>query len=139
MRVLGLDPGGTTGWAVIDVKDKIPTLAHMGECRDDSLLELDEFFASSNVIVCESFQVRPGVNFVGDDMVAPRVIGAATTLAKIHGKRFVLQSPSLKPVAYGLSGRKYTKGRKGMHVQDAIAHAMYFLVKSGLSRPLNKK
>jgi hypothetical protein len=139
VRVLGLDPGGTTGYAVIDVTKKVPKLVAVGECRDDTLLELEEWFASASVIVCESFIVRPGVNFVGDNMVAPRVIGAATTLAKIHEKRFVLQSPSVKPVAYGLSGQKYVKKKPGMHRQDAIAHAMYYLVGNGLSAPLSKK
>lgn len=135
MKVLGLDPGKTTGVALIEIFNKRikPPLAYL-ECRDETLLEIEHLFAEADFIVVEDFKTRPGKARQGafdwDQMIAPQVIGAAKALAKRYKKDLILQQPSLKPVAYGLSNQKYYPGKKGMHRQDALAHAVFYSVRS---------
>jgi hypothetical protein len=143
VKILGLDPGKTTGVAFIEIIDKKVKLQYINETKDVTLLELVEFFKDADVLVCEDFLVRPQKAHKGafdwDNMVAPRVIGAATSLAKQYESEYVLQSPSIKPVGYGWSGMSYVKGKKGMHMQDALCHAVYYAVKKKLAFPLSKK
>lgn len=143
MKILCLDPGKTTGVAVLQVHEKTPQLIFFSEETDVTLLSIEELFLGCDVVVCEEFLVRPAKARKGafdwQDMVAPRVIGAATTLAKKYEKIFVTQSPSVKPIGYGFANLKYVKGKKGVHIQDAVAHGMYWAVKSGKCNPVSKK
>ena len=133
-KVLGLDPGKTTGVALILIENQVikPPL-YFGECKDTTLLEIGELFLAADVVVIEDFKTRPKKARQGafdwDDMVAPQVIGAAKVLAAQYKTPWVLQQPALKPVAYGLANQKYIAGKKGQHRQDALAHAVYYSVK----------
>jgi hypothetical protein len=135
MKILGLDPGKTTGLALIELDGRrIKPPEAYGECKDETLLEIEHLFIEADVIVVEDFKTRPNDArrgaFDWDQMIAPQVIGAAKALAKRHSKLFVLQQASLKPVAYGLSNQKYVPGKKGMHRQDALAHAVFYSVQT---------
>ena len=143
MKILCLDPGQTTGVAVLQVVDKVPSPTYLGEVKDPTLLEIEGLFVGCDVVVCENFLVRPAKARKGafdwQDMVAPRVIGAVTTLASMHNKELILQEPSIKPMGYGFANLRYVKGKKGVHIQDAVAHGMYYAVRRGLCNPVNKK
>lgn len=142
MIALGLDPGKTTGVALIEVIEKRPTILDIQETKDVTLLAIKHLFEKCDVVVCEDFLVRPHKAKAGafdwNDMVAPRVIGAATLLAQMFEKKFVLQQPAIKPVGYGFSNQTYKKGKQGMHIQDAVAHAVFYLVKNHLAVPVSK-
>lgn len=132
--ILGLDPGKTTGWAIIRVgEDRKVELGLIGETKDMALLEIEPRFDEADVIVYENFLVRPKNAMKGDfnydPMFAPQVIGAIKTLAALKKKDLQKQEPAIKPVGYGFAGLQYTRGKKGMHVQDAIAHAWFYAVK----------
>lgn len=139
--ILALDPGKNTGWGMIRVADgrTLPT-GQLGVCLDQTLLELEPQFVEADLIVCESFEVRPKLARAGafdwDPMETPQVIGAMKALAKRLNKKVVMQSPSVKPVGYGYCGMVYVKGKKGMHMQDALAHAVYYAVKTLKANPL---
>jgi hypothetical protein len=139
MKVLGLDPGGTTGWASVEAQKKRLAVLRMGTSRDATLADLDELFKEADVIVVEDFKVRPKMAVQGkfnwNSMDTTRIIGAAQTLARIHKKKFVLQQPAVKPMGYGYAGLKYVPGKKGTHAQDAIAHACFFLVTKHYASP----
>jgi len=140
--ILGLDPGKTTGVAMIQViENRIKPPLYYAECKDETLLDIEELFDKADFIVVEDFKTRPGKARQGafdwDQMIAPQVIGAAKSLAKRYGKVVVLQQPALKPVAYGLSNQKYVPGKKGMHCQDALAHAVFYSVKYLSALPLS--
>jgi hypothetical protein len=140
MLILGIDPGGTTGLALIAVNEKVPTVQWMGTSNDETLLDSKHLFEQADFIVAEDWRTRPGKAMTGgfnqDRMVAPRVIGASRTLAGLLQKPFSLQPASIKPVGYGWSNQKYQKGKKGMHIQDAVAHAVYFGVQNGHCFPV---
>lgn len=143
LTVLCLDPGKTTGVAVLQINEKTPRIIFFDEEKDETLLSIEQLFVDCDIVVCEEFLVRPGKARQGafdwQDMVAPRVIGSATTLAARYKKKFILQSPSIKPIGYGFANLKYVKGKKGQHINDAVAHGMYYLVRSGIGNPVSKK
>lgn len=140
MRILGIDPGHTTGFCVLTIDKKIPKLSKVGECKDPTLEELEDEFKLCDVVVMEDFLIDPRKSQAGafdrSRMVTIQVIGSAKTLARINQKKVVLQLNNVKPPGYGFANLKYRKGAKGVHIQDAIAHSMYYAVKSGLCLPL---
>lgn len=133
--LLGIDPGKTTGWAQATLGDdrEIKPI-NFGDSTDPTGLELLEMIKESDHIIVESFLIDPRYARSGafdyDDMIAPQVIGAIKTLAAQVGKGIVMQPSSVKPVGYGFLGKKYKKGKKGMHRWDALAHIYYFAVKN---------
>ncbi len=136
VKILGIDPGGTTGWARLEydpvTKKILP--GQVGETKDTTALEIFELIKWADIVVMEDFKVRPDEarkgSFDYNSMIAPQVIGSINTLCQIASKTVVLQQPAVKPVAYGFANRKYVKGAKGQHRWDAQAHGVYYLVKS---------
>ncbi len=141
--VLGIDPGKTTGLGLIEVLAPSIKLKTMRESKDETAADYLDLLREADVIVVENFQVRPDKartgSFDWNDMIAPQVIGAIRAVSASLGKTIVLQPPSIKPVGYGWSNQRYVKGKKGMHQQDALAHAVYYAVKNLKALPLKKK
>lgn len=133
--MIGFDPGKSTGVAIICVEDRKITPKHIGVIRDSPkfMTEVSLLLDGVTHVVVEDFRVRPGEarrgTFDWDGMIAPVVIGRLQALCEAKNLPFELQQPALKPVGYGLSNQKYRAGAKGMHSQDALAHAVYFAVK----------
>ena len=140
MKILGVDPGKTTGLALIEIVDRVPHIRWMDESRDVTGLDYKDKIQLVDVVVMENFLVRPNKAkrgaFDWSDMVAPRVIGAVTSLAAQFDTKLVIQEPSIKPVGYGYSNLNYVKGKQGQHVSDAVAHAVYYGVKQRLCLPV---
>jgi len=133
IRILGVDPGKTTGLALIEVENKRMKLLETRASKDSLALDWLELLQAADLLAVESFQLRPNEARTGtfdwSNMIAPQVIGSIQTLAKMNGKEVVMQSPSTKPMGYAWSGQKYVAKKKGMHQQDALAHATYYAVK----------
>lgn len=140
MKILGIDPGHTTGYCVLEINNKTPKIIRAKECKDPTLEELEDLFRECDIIVCEDFLVDPSKSRVGSfdrsPMLTIQVIGAVKLLARLNGKEVVLQQNNIKPVGYGLANLKYVKKKAGVHIQDSIAHAMYYAVKQKLCSPL---
>lgn len=139
MKILGVDPGKHSGVAMLEIKNKRAKLTeayvelNVGSEKFRSLIE------QATYVVVEDFKVRPGKARQGafdwDQMETPKIIGKIELLADELGKKIILQQPSVKPVGYGYAGMKYVPGKSGMHVFDAAAHALFYLVKNDLSLP----
>lgn len=129
MRILGIDPGGTTGWAILE--DDQPV--EIGTVKSpDFYKQMPEILAKNiDVCVTEDFIIRPEWGNRWKKTDTPKMIGAIRLICEEMNLRFVLQQPSIKPVGYGWAGMVYVKGKKGTHIQDAIAHARYFYGKEG--------
>lgn len=142
-KLLGIDPGKTTGWGLIRVDEnrKIHVL-QFGQTRDPTLLEIQDYLSDADLIVYEGWLTRPGDarkgSFDYDPMITPQVIGALKLQSQLLGKQVVEQSPSIKPPGYGFLGRKYVKGKKGQHQWDALAHAVYYAVKHLQAKPVGR-
>jgi hypothetical protein len=141
IKILGLDPGKSTGWGMITVENRKIQLGLFGVTKDMTLREIDQHFREADVVVYEGFWINPKMaakgDFNWDQMPAPQVIGVILRVcAEMEISRVEKQSSSVKPAAYGFAGMKYRKGMNGMHAQDAIAHACYYAVKKLLARPV---
>lgn len=137
MKILGIDPGGTTGVGIIQMgEDKrlLPTYIGQLTKKDDKTKRLRDLILSVEVIVVENFLVRPGKAAQGafdwNSMDTSKEIGKIQTLCELEGKKCVLQEPSVKPVGYGWANMKYVPGKKGTHDKDALAHAVFYAVKN---------
>ena len=139
MKILGLDPGKTTGWALIEIKNKKIVPINKGHDKDMSMIGQAEYIKEADLVVIEDFLVDPKFAKRGafnyNDMPAPQVIGSIKTLCQLTRTPWEMQSPSVKPVGYGFLGKTYKKGAKDMHSWDALAHVVYYVVKKRLAVP----
>jgi len=139
VNILGIDPGRTTGLAVLIIENKKATLDAAWTSDDLTAIEYNDFLKAADIIVVEDFKVRPGKakagSFDWSQMETPKIIGSIQTLAALIGKSVVLQQPTIKPMGYGFAHMIYVKGKPGTHIQDAAAHAMYYAVKHSLCSP----
>lgn len=136
-KILGIDPGVTTGYALIELHENprsiIPTTI-FGNTKDMTLVDIKDIIESADYIVYEGWRTfkkhaQTGrLNF--QTVPAEQVIGSLKTLLRLQKKTVEVQEnlSGLKPVGYGYANMKYTPGKKGMHWQDALAHAVYFAV-----------
>ena len=136
---LGIDPGGTTGLALVSVTDKKPTLVEVLASKDLTTIEYQWLLKKADLIITENFRLRPknarDGSFDWSDMETPKIIGKLEMWAQLNDKTLVKQEPSIKPMGYGYCQMKYVKGKKGLHIQDAAAHAMFYLVTKNLALP----
>ena len=130
MKVIGIDPGGTTGWSVIEDNE----LKTAGQVKAEHFMHwLSNLPTDFDTMVVEDYKIRPD-QLVGNYQhtwssgQTLRFIGALHFWAYNNGINFVLQQPAIKPVAAGWTGLEYTKGKKDMHHVDASLHAAYYLV-----------
>jgi hypothetical protein len=143
VKIFAIDPGKTTGWANIEVKDKEIQLGIFGITKDTTLVELIPNIKEADVVIYEAWLTRPkhlqrGA-FDWDPMITPQVIGSLLTLCKALERPVpVRQQPSIKPVGYAFAGMKYVPGKQGTHWQDALAHAVFYAVKKLGALPVRK-
>lgn len=140
MNILGIDPGRTTGLAVLLIdENKKARLNKAWTSLDVTAVEYYDYIKAADIIIVEDFKVRPNKakkgSFDWSPMETPKIIGSIQTLAALIEKEVVLQQPTVKPMGYGFAHLKYIKGKPGTHIQDAAAHAMYYAVKHKLALP----
>ena len=144
MRVLGIDPGKTTGYASITIDENHNiSLGEFGQCKDMTLLDIEEEFQKADVIVYEGYWIRPDMAMRGDfnwqGAPALETIGAVMSLAKRFQKTTVKQQPAQRVPGYAFAGMTYVKGKKGLHWQDALAHACFYAVSKLRAIPVPQK
>jgi hypothetical protein len=141
MMILGIDPGKNTGWALIRLEGrKITPTGQQGVDKNESIITIQKVISEVDLVVIEDFLIRPDKarkgNFDYNNMVAPRVIGKVELLCELTQTQLEKQPASVKPPAYGFANLKYVPGKKGMHWQDAYAHAVYYCVRNLDALPL---
>ncbi len=140
MKILGIDPGHTTGLAMIELIDGKLSPIVWEESKDTTTEDYFYLLEQADVIVLEDWKTRPNKAKKGafdwDPMITVRIIGALELQARKLKIPLVLQQASDKPVGYGLSNQVYKPGKKGMHKQDALAHAVFYAVKHQKALPL---
>ena len=132
-RILAVDPGATTGWAQFSSYEEKPI--RVGEVRKEVIYGwLEEFKGAVDIWVVEDYIIRPpkaqkGFEHFWDKGHTLRLIGSMEYRAYIDNCKFILQQPSIKPMAYKMMGQEYKKGKQKMHIPDAIAHGVHFIRK----------
>ena len=132
MKVMAIDPGGTTGFALFN-GELIPEA--VGEVKQDDLFDWLSSYKDVDIWVVEDYFVRPGKGKNGYQHQwnrgdTFRIIGAIHFHAFLTRSEFQLQQPSQKVMGYKLMGKEYVKGKKDMHMFDAIAHGHVYLSKN---------
>ena len=123
MRIAAIDPGGTSGLAVIDTPiDVVLTMQHrdlMRVMEEVVKLEPDE-------LVVEKFVVYPeAARLMGWSRTPAELVGIIKSMAEQFGIPVVEQAPSQKHGAFKLLKPLGLWKPKMGHAMDALAHAVY--------------
>lgn len=129
--MLSLDPGGTTGVAIIEYGTESYVVVKTLQIRnglqgflDFHWDELEDW--EFDEIVCESFDLREGV--YGADLSPVYIIGALEALYPKAVNKIIYQKPSQKALCGDDRLRKlglYESGRP--HANDACRHGIIYL------------
>lgn len=135
MRVIALDPGGTTGWATYtEYTDREPewACAHIGP--EEHHVDLYEFLeiqhCRNTTVVCESFEFRQNRQRDNINLMSREYIGIVKLFGKQRNVPVVFQTAGLakgfvtdeKLKKMGL----WAPGHK--HAMDARRHLVYYMV-----------
>lgn len=129
-RILAIDPGLTTGFAIFDQQSPMEGFAWQAKLDHVEFVdELNEQWP--NIIVCESFvhTHRTGVDYTPVEM-----IGLVKWHAQKRGILLVLQTPAYGKAFFSDDKLKKIHAYKaGMpHAMDALRHLHQFMMKQGL-------
>ena len=133
-RVLAIDPGETTGYALFDGVD----LDRLGQVStghvDTSVIPLRKLFENvePDIVVVEEYRVYAwrAKQHSWSSLHTPRLIGCIETLCEIHRKPIAMQGAGI--VKQFVTNDKlkdwgfYIKGQP--HARDATRHACYFII-----------
>lgn len=132
---LALDPGGTTGYAIIEHDEYDFEVIESGQidCGLDGFIEAwtNSAFGLPEYVVCESFTLREGI--YGADLSPVYIIGALEALVVADNGRdepidIHYQEPKLKPLCDDERLKKLGLHKKGMpHRNDAVRHGIIHL------------
>lgn len=130
MRILALDPGGTTGWTSYDDDGgKVPAWGWGQLEEEDHHVQLYDLLdrQQPDVVVCERFTYRPHLPHAV--LISRDYIGVATLWCKQNGVEIVMQMPAH---AKGLWDDKKLKAVNlyqvnKRHANDATRHLLYYL------------
>ena len=129
MKLLSLDPGGTTGYAIVDYTDSDFKVETSGQIKGGlkGFIEWDSEQYDADLldlIVCESFALREGI--YGADLSPVYIIGALEALYQDNKK--VYQEPKLKPLCDDARLKRMGLFEPGKpHRNDAVRHAVIYL------------
>jgi hypothetical protein len=139
VKVVGFDPGGTTGWVAM-VADPShlgtrPVLVASGQFPKWSKVSAI-IKPGIDVVVCESFGLfgHKAMSLIGDEMIASQVIGVIKARCEELGIEYVPQIPGEKVFfmdrrlrEYGYVPERVTSMHNDRHCMDAIRHVLFYL------------
>lgn len=146
MRLLGVDPGPHTGWAIVDFTPEkefklISTGIEKTYRKGLEFLQITQWGGNEiDKIICEDYIINPkvyGHSHQGDRGDTLRLIGALEYIALVSGIEIVLQMPTIKPAGYGFLNKTYVRGKRDMHGFDALAHLAFYLVTRKGMKPIS--
>lgn len=148
MRVLAVDPGGTTGWAFRDDRGEVRWGQVPGGLEGfvDTMTFGSDFEASSvfepvhyntpTVLVIERYTIQERTTKFSRQMDAPEIIGHLKGLARKLDIEVVMQQPAqAKRLFTDDRLRQFGWWAKGEeHARDALRHLGYYLATKRLIR-----
>lgn len=125
MKIMGVDPGKTVGFCILET----PTTVFIrDQLHYENLDILQDLVPTIDLIVIESFTIAPDKLSTGDQVYAAEVIGKVEEWAKVNGVKVKRQPPMKKKFVNDLM-MMYLKvpliAHRG-HELDAIKHALYY-------------
>jgi hypothetical protein len=153
--VIGFDPGGTTGWCVVEYRPDAPhcppIILASGQCETWKIVPyLFETYEKSKpewgqpICIAEDFRLRKkeGPSLVGDQFIACKVIGVIEYVAERADVPVVLRPAANKAFFESVEVEQSRKRlltlpylpedylkhtHKWRHVLDAINHTLHYL------------
>jgi rhodanese-related sulfurtransferase len=139
VRVVALDPGGTTGWSRWSDNGGIswgqigPRAHHLDlEKFLHQSLYVDDYVGNKLVVVCESFQNRANA---AAELVSLEYIGVVRLFSQKTNTRLIMQDPGNMKEWCKHDGEKYAKLKANgwyvsgqPHATDANGHMLKYLV-----------
>ena len=129
-RMLAIDPGATTGFALFDQQEPIRSHSWEKTCTHDELVQ-ELVDAWPNIIVCESFV---HTHKTGIDYTPVEYIGLIKWFASRRDVIYIEQTPSYGKGFFDNDKLKklgvYVAGLP--HSMDALRHLYQFMTKHGL-------
>lgn len=128
-RILAIDPGGTTGIAIISFSDDLAPVVSHYEQVPDGLAGFIKWYKNNwslgwDIIVCENFTLRQSVKF--PDLSPVYIIGALEALEP--NIEIIYQSPAQKHLCDDKRLKIMDMHKPGNgHANDAIRHAIIYL------------
>lgn len=134
MRVIAFDPGGTTGYCVLDQSGTVEAQGEFG--YDDAgqsiaIQDLLYTYRLRSFVVIESYRIFPSALQAHQySAVQPvQMIGRIKTLCEEYDLEYKEQPPSHKKFFTNQRLKSYGAYAKGMrHANDAARHALYYAV-----------
>lgn len=125
--VLGVDPGDTTGIAVLTLDGQLQWFFQYSE---DALLDYLSNLAPAMYkhVAIENYITYKHVNQSGSKQIAARVIGMVTTWARLNKIPYSLQMAAVLTIAERWSKMIPRGAHDNTHWIDAYNHAYYWLV-----------
>lgn len=128
MRIIALDPGGTTGWCLVNAKGLI---IDYGQLVDEHHAKLYDLLTNEHpdTVICERFMHR---QTLGVDQTALEYIGVAKLWCEIEQVPLVMQTAAQAKGFWTdtkLKDINLYKANK-RHAMDAIRHALVYLMKT---------
>jgi len=140
MRLLAIDPGGTTGFAVF-TGESLTNSWRKGRigCRenaeeiDDIVIQLCEE-STDLIIVIEKFQLFPwkSKSLAWSQLNTVQIIGRVKALARLYQITVKEQTTGNRDIGY-MWGKvpKLPKSNPSNHAHDAWAHAAFYIIDNG--------
>jgi len=141
--VLGIDPGITTGYAIVQGPHDSPawfTLPKVGSVRITKVGKkyvFDKFYELLDAlpwdklthVVCEDFIMRPGFREQNwTSLETAKMIGMVMRECHTHSTPCIIQQPNLKRVGERLSGlKRKSDSDPTRHYIDAANHGVTFI------------
>ena len=134
--ILAVDPGGTTGWAVMETDGRV----YAGQDDFERFTHVVVHLPVPDVIVVERYVITPRTAKLSQQTTALEVIGFLRYWAWSHGAKFVMQTPA-DAKRFSTSGGK-PNGRLDKagwtmrpladndHANDALRHLLLYCVKN---------
>jgi len=160
IRILGLDPGGTTGWALFSAEERYEhddkavvydkpkfTCGELGAGdkheHHNELYELMELQQSDNyIIVCESFEyrntARAGLELISKEYIGVVKLFAQQRMLGLSSQRLVFQTASMGKITQKSFVKKRNLQKLGLwystdgnHAMDGYGHLLFWMIHYG--------
>lgn len=135
--ILAVDPGETSGWAVLDGFGNTLGFGQGNERALHTFLSSfeDTYGAEPSTVIIESYKVLPTAKSlkanVGSKLITSQVIGMVRGFCLGWNCTVIMQNPQDKNIGYKWMGLKPPSNHAESHQTDALAHGYYYLVKTG--------
>ncbi len=133
MKILGLDPGHTTGWAVV-TEEKILYKGFFPHYEEVTALLAEH---EPDIAVVEDFLLYPwkSQQLAWNNMKTVQNLGVIRYLLDEADVPYVLQAASLVKK----HSRRLPGSYSSAHERDAVTHAIVYLVRQGLASDALKR